>query len=88
MNMLTIMILVAIVVMAAFGIALLLMMASVARDLVDAIKSISFANEEVLNEPMDKVTFVDPPNEKRHFHKKNNKRKNNHFIGPKNHKDW
>jgi hypothetical protein len=87
--MLTIMILVAIVVMAAFGIALLLMMASVARDLVDAIKGISFANEEVVNKPMDKVTFVYPPNEKRYFHKKGNKRKDNHFIGTKNHnKEW
>ena len=87
MNMLATMILVAIAVMAVFGIALLLMMVSVSRCLVDAIKSISSANEKVVNKPMDKVMFIEP-NKKPYFKKNNKMRKGKHYSEQKNGKNW
>lgn len=87
MNTLTILILVAIAVFAILGIALLLMMASVGKAIVEAIKSINLTPEDIVNKPMNKVTFIEP-NKKPYFKKDNKLRKGKHYSEQRNGKNW
>ena len=87
MNTLTILVLVAIAIFATLGIALLLMMASVGKAIVEAIKSINLTPADLVNKPMDKVTFIEP-NKKPYFKKNNKLRKGKHYSEQKNGKNW
>ena len=87
MNTLTILVLVAIAVFATLRIALLLLMASLGKAIVEAIKSINLTPEDIVNKSMDKVMFIEP-NKKPYFKKNNKLRKGKHFSEQKNGKNW